>query len=64
MWLTSTWTATSTSGAATSHKLGIGAPVLGLALRTLDALLYVWVGYALTLLLRCAPKAVCTEVYT
>jgi hypothetical protein len=54
MWLTSTWTsaAAASSSAATGNKLGIGAPLLGLALRTLDALLYVWVAYALTLLLR------------
>jgi hypothetical protein len=54
MWLTSTWTSAGASSAITGHKLGIGAPILGLALRTLDALLYVWVGYALTLLLRYA----------
>jgi hypothetical protein len=51
MWLSSTWAA-NTTGQAQAQHIGVAAPLIGLALRTLDGFMYVWVGYALTLLLR------------
>jgi hypothetical protein len=48
IWLSSTWSSSSSSSSSGSTA----APLVGLALRLLDAVLYIWVGYALTLLLR------------